>query len=183
MSSNGAVRHLFGKGGPFGWIWGKESTEEACSELMGTREFNNQLQRERARSCRSGSPFTFILLDVQVADTGEKGEHAKFLEVLAAVVCNRSRISDIKGWYAEDGRTCLGLILTDTTGEIAAKVIRSIEDSFAQKAKRVVSRKVEPPPLTCKIFVSPETRNPVTSVPATALQYRIVDQEGLLKLN
>ena len=86
-------------------------------QVLGERLFRDALGRERKCADRFGSPFAVLLLERR---SSEAGRWAPVLRAVGAI----KRDIDIMGWLEQDA--VLGVILPDTAGKGALKVMRAI---------------------------------------------------------
>ena len=99
----------------------------SSSDVLSPDAFQTVLNTERARSDRSGWPFTLVVIKVA------RPEQAQGItNLLLDVVQERTRQIDYKGWYDGD----LGLILPYTHADNAAHVLNAIEDRFTTRARK-----------------------------------------------
>lgn len=106
--------------------------------VVGSAELKRIVLRERARSDRTGSSLSLILLD----SAGERGLEDQ-LDAWTLAISKRVRCTDSVGWY--DTRT-VGIVLTDTDHEGALIVVRQLRTHLPADASRARWR----------IFVHPE---------------------------
>lgn len=103
--------------------------EDAVPGMMPSRYFHDEVHIEMLRSDRTASPMTLLLFDL------ENPPHRpamidSALEKLAGIVRDRARGTDRCGWYREDDRLRVGLILHHTDAECAESVIETIRSQF-----------------------------------------------------
>ena len=86
--------------------------EKALRRAEHTREFLSsdalisELRKEMSRSDRTGSPLTLVFFDVRDASGPEIEEHEAELALLARVMNESLRNTDVKGW-SRDARGVL----------------------------------------------------------------------------
>lgn len=106
--------------------------------VVGSDELRRLVLRERARSDRTGSSLSLILVD----GGGDRALEDQ-LDTWASGISNRVRCTDAVGWY--DNRT-IGIVLTETDHEGALIVIRQLRSHLPADAGKARWR----------VFVHPE---------------------------
>ncbi len=66
----------------------------ACSDVLGPKAFQEVLAVERARSDRSGWPFTLVVITMPHSKPDDRN-----MEVLLEVLKERIRLIDFRGWH------------------------------------------------------------------------------------
>lgn len=99
----------------------------ARHDLLGPQEFQAVLSTERARSDRSGWPFTLVVIKHVEPPADDRA-----VALLLSTLKERTRQIDTKGWYSGD----LALILPYTHSENAHDLLHAIEDSYAKAVRR-----------------------------------------------
>lgn len=84
----------------------RSDSADSLAALLSKDQFDRVLQRERARSDRSGDTFSLIVFSV-----GPTADHQRTLEHLAQILMRRLRLTDDAGWL--DQRQ-IGVVLPDT---------------------------------------------------------------------
>jgi lipopolysaccharide/colanic/teichoic acid biosynthesis glycosyltransferase len=142
------------------------------STMCSADTFREQLKREKLRAERSNTPFVLLLLDVCTTSGGQENR-LRGLEYLAAIVQERTRASDMQGWYHDDGKEWVGIILPDTARKGAMHVLEKIEVSFKRRLTEVHSCDGDSMWLVCKMYwysgnhtsVDPNDSDPHTNEP------------------
>jgi len=126
----------------------------AARVLYHAEAFQEVIQRETARSLRSGRPFLLVLIDVSGYGPGER---------LASVLFFSTREVDVKGWYSEGA--VLGILFTefgsmrdavDAAGEaIIDRLHDSLSGLFGEEAIRMAPYQL---PAGCASFELPPGR-------------------------
>jgi hypothetical protein len=114
---------------------------------------SRELQRQRALADRTGSSFVFLQLHIVHKDH-KRQDGTDLLGLLAHVVSERSRLSDVFGWHGTNN-VKVGLILPDTTRHGAMCVVRNVESLFQKEAMGRGLMSHELPELVCDLFVYP----------------------------
>jgi hypothetical protein len=102
------------------------SPRDKHKTLLASEAFELELARARADAERTGKPF--VLLTSSVSPSGDANGH--LVAHAARVICRRSRLSDVAGWYGDDGR--IGLILCGTGERQARHVVHALEAAFCE---------------------------------------------------
>jgi hypothetical protein len=131
----------------------RDSGERSALSIEGLLEppaFEQELVKERARVDRGGPPFTLLAIDLELDRASE--EYAQAIWVLAAVLNERTRILDTKGWF--QGR--IGVILPGASSTEIPKICAQFDTSFKRRSRpRGLSGKAELPVLKYEVFVYP----------------------------
>ncbi|MFB3786784.1 MAG: hypothetical protein ACE15F_10490 [bacterium] len=135
---------------------GNHGSSPVVAGLLGPEEFVERLQQERLRADRTHSHFTLVLFSVPAEGVNAQ-EHRWLLERLAVIIRDRSRRSDVKGFYG-DARDRIGLMLPNTRSEEALVLVHAVEDRFINqvKVKGVIAGIV--PEITCDVYAYPEKK-------------------------
>ena len=138
---NGKIRWL-----PSFWLRTAGPKSTAHPDLLDARQFKRQLLRERARAERTTS--TYILLHIWLSHGKSiPKKHNDLLNMLAEVVCERTRFTDVAGTH-EGG---IGLILPDTPREAAWELVCAIEQLFHTRLERRFGWDGPLPEVMCRI--------------------------------
>lgn len=97
------------------------------NDVLSPQAFQIVLNAERARSDRSGWPFTLVVMKVLGQEAGDDAS-ATLMEVLQ----ERTRQIDYKGWYKGD----VAVILPYTHTESATELLKDIEERFAKRVRK-----------------------------------------------
>lgn len=108
--------------------------------IHSSNAFRTILERERARTERTGQLFSLVVFDINTVN----GERTASLERLGNVLVQKVRVCDEVGWY-DGGR--IGTMLPGTTAEGARQFTEIIKERI----------KDEVPPLTCTIYSYPSS--------------------------
>ncbi|MGC9329291.1 MAG: hypothetical protein ACP5I1_16780 [Candidatus Hinthialibacter sp.] len=120
--------------------------------VLDWREFQFHLQNEVNRTNRSGSPFTLAVFSVH-----EKHSNCDELDFfknhLIQVICERTRQSDVKGFYGSD-EAKIAVMLPDTAYEKSLHLIQSIETLFYARlgSAAAADKKIE---IICDVYSYP----------------------------
>jgi hypothetical protein len=117
--------------------------------LMSEEELKRELTRERARSDRSGRPFSLMLIDIMMPH--EQPEYERAVRLLTTVLNRRLRMHDGKGWY----RGRIAVILPDVTTETVGAVWKAIEVGFVAEAHADLPKRLPLPDLRYEVFSYP----------------------------
>lgn len=98
--------------------------------ICSVEEFRAILERERARSDRSGDRLSLVVFDAEIFERQETNEH-----LLIKVLYTRIRPTDEVGWF---DKAKVGVVLPDTQPLGARKL--------AEEICRKISVKIQPPP-------------------------------------
>ena len=91
------------------------------------------------------------------------------MHLLAQIVCQRARVSDIAGWYGPDHQR-LGLLLPRTSREGGHRLIRDLEDRFHDRLAGDIARGRSLPRLSCDMFrYPPEGESDVALISRNAI--------------
>lgn len=105
--------------------------------ICSVEEFRAILERERARSDRSGDRFSLVVFDAEILETRETNEH-----LLIKVLYTRIRPTDEVGWF---DKAKVGVVLPDTPPLGARKL--------AEEICRKISVRTQPP--TFNVYTYP----------------------------
>jgi hypothetical protein len=97
-----------------------------CGDVLGPQAFQEVLAVERARSDRSGWPFTLVVIALPHSKPDDRS-----VEVLFEVLKERTRRIDFRGWHNGN----LALILPYTHSEHANDLLNSIEQHYAKRIR------------------------------------------------
>jgi lipopolysaccharide/colanic/teichoic acid biosynthesis glycosyltransferase len=112
----------------------------SLGSIHSSDSFRIILERERARSERTGQIFSLVIFGIN----GRNGADTATLESLGNDITKKIRKSDEIGWY--DGN-CIGTILTGTSAEGASRFVEIVK-------KR--NEEIEPK-LTCTVYSYPSS--------------------------
>lgn len=115
--------------------------------LLDYQAFQKELVKERCRVDRGGSPF--VLLAIGINSPRTTPEFAQAAWVLSAVLTERTRIIDSKGWFGDR----IGVILPGANAEHLPKICAQFEAQF--KRRTHPRGTAAPPALEFEIFVYP----------------------------
>lgn len=114
-------------------------------------EFGIQLRKEKLRAERSGSEFVFLVLDFH-CEAAKNNGNPQCKNCFASVVKKYTRESDTRGYYQDNGRECIGLILPYTDRKGALYVIEKIEDAFNTLTTKKACRNGSEIDIKCKMY-------------------------------
>lgn len=97
--------------------------------LLDADAFERELVKERARVDRGGPPFTLLAIEIRLDPQTE--EYAQAAWVLGAVLLERTRIVDTKGWF----RRRVGVILPGAKADNITKIWSQIESDFKRRSR------------------------------------------------
>lgn len=110
---------------------------DSLTGLLNHTATKEQLDRELARAVRAGSALTLAVIDIdhfkQVNDTYGHPTGDQVIKSLSRLLRQRLRTSDIVGRY---GGEEFGVILPDTDGPTAVRVLDAIRDGFGRVEQR-----------------------------------------------
>lgn len=107
------------------WLTAFKSRQPARNDaVLDPQDFQSILNVERARSDRSGWPFTLAVIQHQ----GRRVDR-RSLDTLLEVIQERTRLIDVKGWYNGN----LAIILPYTHAENAHEVLKAIEQRYVKR--------------------------------------------------
>jgi len=132
-------------------IIGRKSsvTVETPETFLPQRDFEEVLAKERSRTDRGGPPFVMLLITVCAPRESESFQEAA--QLLAAVLSERTRGIDTKGWFGEQ----LGLILPQTSAAQANVVWSHLEEAFRKKRRSSSETTVSLAALKSEIYTYP----------------------------
>lgn len=116
------------------------------TDVLSPQAFQTVLTTERARSDRSGWPFTLVSIKVL---NGEQIDPVS--KMLLEVVQERTRQIDYKGWYGGD----LALILPYTHTDSANDLLNAIEERYARRVRKQGAALGAPPELEFTVYCYP----------------------------
>ncbi len=125
-------------------------------EIYPVESFRRVMERERARTDRSGVVFSLVVFRI---DSG-KGDAASSIRFLSDFMRNRVRLGDEVGWFDEKS---LAALLPGTPVDGAWK--------FADKVLEAISDDIQPPP--CRVLTYPPTGSASGSGPGKVEQLEI----------
>ncbi len=127
-------------------------------DLWSAEAFNEQLKKEKLRAERSNSPFVLLVFDVRCT-SGKRDDCIRSLTYLAKLIQECTRASDTRGWYREDGKERVGIILPDTFRKGALQVVEKVEASFKRHLLKVHSGDGDSMWLVYKMYWYPGNHN------------------------
>lgn len=142
-------------GGVFGFVRNLsrdagEASTASIEGLLAPAEFEQELVKERCRVDRGGPPFALLAIDLKLDRESEAFAQAAW--VLAAVLNERTRVIDSKGWF----RGRIGVILPGATSEHIPKICAQFETAFKRRSRaRTVPGKEGSAALEYEVFVYP----------------------------
>ncbi len=122
------------------------------SQFMDPKNFSAQLDLERARTDRTGSPFALVVFDL--ADSENACTRDEFTNLIAKTIAKRKRASDVLGWY-ESSPKRVGLLLGNITQQQTSNVIQEIESLFRSRLLAQDFAIHDVPPLECDVYLYP----------------------------
>lgn len=128
----------------------KQVRGTAQERLLAPEQFRAQLTRERARTGRSGAPFTVLVFDVDPSQGDPLRDRA--FRVLASVLLDRTRASDTKGWLADR----LAIILPHTTAGEADAVWHTICEAYKNRMFGELAGQLPLPQVSYEIYGYPD---------------------------
>lgn len=128
----------------------RQAERARAAGLLSNEAFEEQLTLERARTDRSGQPFALIVFSIASVDSDEEQKRAE--HALASTLIERTRLSDVKGYYGHQ----IAAILPYTTKEGAARVLDPIETLFRKKLAAEGFDSLPAPKLTFAIYEYPD---------------------------
>lgn len=127
-----------------------DASSTSIEGLLAPAEFEQELVKERCRVDRGGPPFALLSIDLKLDRDSEA--YAQAAWVLAAVLNERTRIIDTKGWF----RGRIGVILPGTSSEHIPKICAQFETAYRRRSRaRTVAGKEASPALEYEVFVYP----------------------------
>ena len=118
--------------------------------LLDATAFEKELARERCRVDRGGPPFALLAIYIDL--TRGSAEFAQAVWVLSAVLQERTRIIDSKGWFKDR----VGVILPGANAEHLPKICAQFEAEFKRRSRvPAVPGKSGPLGLRYETFVYP----------------------------
>jgi hypothetical protein len=120
-----------------------------CSKLrslLPKEAFERELRRQFACTKRSGSPLTLVTFSVEPGTDPRDKQVRRALDLAEHIICTRSRLSDIAGWYGTHRQ--IGVLLCGTSLDDARYPLEAIKGAFSE-AVESQSLKVE---LRCQVL-------------------------------
>ena len=118
-------------------------------ELLPSKYFRQELEREVLRSDRTGLPLTVLVFDVHNSFRHPKGKERE-LGRLGKVVSDCARRIDSKGWYADNDGLRVSLLLHHTRPQNSHRVINEVRRRFREvTADKEIAAPID---ITCEMF-------------------------------
>ncbi len=145
----------------------QKKTHLTIPGFLSWNDFNHRIIQERSRTDRTNAPFTLVSFSLIVPASNEENVH-RLLEILASVIRDRTRKSDIKGVHGKENQK-LGLILPNTNFEKASIVIQAVEANFREALQALKFNLFQIPELTADVFLYPiDMKKAEAETPAAA---------------
>ena len=125
------------------------ATRRAVEGLLSSDAFEEQLMKERARTDRGGGPFTVLALKIDAEPDSEAFIQAAW--VLVALLKDRTRLTDTKGWFGDR----IGVILPNTTCDKVIHVWPPIQEAFDKRARTESTERVTIPRVSYEVYAYP----------------------------
>ncbi len=141
-------------GRAFSWLprlfRGTQNTHpEHIDGLLAEDAFAECLRKERARVDRGGPGFTVLALEID-APAGAEG-FTQAARVLAALLSERTRFIDTKGWYG----ACIGVILPNTPPDQVGHIWPPIKQAFEKRLQSESLEEVQLPDVHSEVYAYP----------------------------
>lgn len=122
-------------------------------DMLSPEAFKREVEREIFRSDRCGTPLTLLNFDVRAVCRSEEERHSCLI-ALCQAVAKCSRRTDSRGWIEEDGQRRVGLLLHNTVGENALRLIQTVRNCLADQMVATMPDGW-PKEVSCEVFVYP----------------------------
>jgi len=129
---------------------GRDAKADPAAQVEGlltAEAFELELAKERARIDRGGSSFCLLTISVDIP--AETPEYYQAVWDLSAILAERTRIIDSKGWF----RGKVGVILPITKSAHIPNIWRHIDESFKKRSRFVKGGSA--PKLSYEVFTYP----------------------------
>ncbi|MBN2329982.1 MAG: hypothetical protein JXR73_22775 [Candidatus Omnitrophica bacterium] len=133
--------------------------------IMEWRDFQFHLQNEINRTNRSGSPFTLTVFSVNGKDSDPQ-ESDCLRNHLIQTLCERTRQSDVKGFYGPDQKK-VAVMLPDTAYEKSLHLIQSIENLFYARLESTAFAD-QKPEIACDVYSYPANHSQIEDLGAAS---------------
>ncbi|MFP4501122.1 MAG: hypothetical protein ACLFTT_08995 [Candidatus Hydrogenedentota bacterium] len=127
----------------------RKTRTEHSGGLLPADAFEECLRKERARVDRGGPPFSVLALRID-ARPGSKS-FLQAVAILAALLNERTRFIDTKGWYGDR----IGVILPNTPADRVRHIWPPLKAAFDKRLQSESLEEIQLPEVHSEVYIYP----------------------------